>query len=100
MKQAIDENSNITTVPAFFPESRLNYAENLLFGNGRDYADEATAVIEINEMNLTSPKRYSWKDLRALTAKYAGVLRRQGVKQGDVIVGMLLRFMALYLSFI
>ena len=83
-KKAIDDNARIDEFPAFFPDVRLNYAENLLFGQGKD--DDATAVIELSESTLTSPKMYSWKDLRALVAKYVGVLSRASIKKGDVIV--------------
>lgn len=67
--------------PKFFPEIRLNYAENLLCGE-----DNATAVIEMNETNIHSPRKYTWRDLRRLVAQSAGVLRREGVKNGDVVV--------------
>jgi len=48
--------------------------------------DAAAAVIEMNEQNIHEPRRYTWKDLRQLVARYTGVLRREGVKQGDVVV--------------
>lgn len=48
--------------------------------------DEELAVIDMNEHNRDSPTRYTWQDLRKLVARYAGVLKRAGLKQGDVIV--------------
>lgn len=59
----------------------MNYAENLLCGD-----DDAVAVIEMNEQNLGSPRKYTWKELRQLVAKYAGILHRAGLKQGEVVV--------------
>ncbi len=40
----------------------------------------------MNETNLQSPTKYTWKDLRQLVARYTGVLTRCGIQTGDVIV--------------
>lgn len=61
----------------------MNYAENLLSGK-----DDATAIIELNETNIHSPRHYTWKDMKQLVARYVGVLKREGMKQGDVFVCM------------
>lgn len=62
----------------------MNYAENLLCGK-----DDALAVIEMNETNIHNPRRYTWRAMKQLVARYAGVLKREGLKQGDVVVRML-----------
>jgi acyl-CoA synthetase (AMP-forming)/AMP-acid ligase II len=59
----------------------MNYAENILCGK-----DDAVAIIEINEEIQKSPRNYTWKELRELVARYAGVLKREGATEGDVIV--------------
>ena len=79
--KAIEDNARIDHLPHFFPVARINYAENLLCGD-----DDAVAVIEMNEQNIHSPRKYTWKDLRQLVARYKGVLTRAGVRQGDVVV--------------
>lgn len=79
--RAIDDNAPMFPPPSFFPDVRMNYAENLLSGK-----DDALAVIEMNEKNLKSPRKYSWRDLRALVARYSSLLRKQGVCKGDVVV--------------
>ena len=76
-----NDNPPIFPPPSFFPEVRLNYAENLLCGD-----DDAVAVIEMNETNLHEPRRYTWRDLKSLTAKYAALLRRAGIGKEDVVV--------------
>ena len=76
-----NDDQKIYPPPSFFAEARLNFAENLLCGK-----DEAIAVIEMNETNIHNPTRYTWKALRQLVARYAGVLEREGLKQGDVVV--------------
>jgi hypothetical protein len=59
----------------------MNYTENFLCGK-----DDAVALIEINEEIQMSPRKYTWKELKELVARYAGVLKREGASQGDVIV--------------
>ena len=81
--KAIVDYARIHEFPSFFEDARLNYAENMLCGD-----DNAVAVIEINELNLHKPKRYTWRDLKALVARYAGVLKRSGVRSGDVVCCM------------
>ena len=79
--RAIDDNARIVDIPKFFEDSRLNYAENMLRGD-----DDAIALIEMNEQNLHKPRKYTWKELRTLVAKYVGILQRANIQQGDVIV--------------
>ena len=79
--RAIDDGARIVDIPKFFESTRLNYAENLLRG-----APDAVAVIEMNELNQKSPTKYTWNDMRTLTARYAALLYREDVKKGDVVV--------------
>ncbi|KPI38787.1 Acetoacetyl-CoA synthetase [Cyphellophora attinorum] len=79
--KAIDDNAKIDQFPKFFVDARINYAENALQGD-----DDRLAIIDMNETNIEQPTRYSWKQLRHLVAQYAGILRRQGVSKGDVVV--------------
>ena len=51
---AVEDNARIDNFPKFFEDARLNYAENLLCGD-----DDEVAVIEMNELNLCEPKKYT-----------------------------------------
>lgn len=66
----------------FFPEARLNIAENLLGGSGSDTAviacDEAGTIAEIGRA-----------ELKQRVAKAASGLRGAGVKPGDRVAGIL-----------
>jgi len=67
---------------AFFPEARLNFAENLLAHSGPQAAiiwhGEAGARLE-----------WSRDDLRALVSRLQQALRAEGVKPGDRVAGYL-----------
>lgn len=76
----MDDDAAIDKFPKFFPDARLNYAENMLRGD-----DDAVAVIEMNELNLGTPRKYTWRDLRVLVARFVGLLKRAGVGMGDVV---------------
>ncbi|WP_083988926.1 acetoacetate--CoA ligase [Devosia geojensis] len=66
----------------WFPEARLNFAENLLRG-----ADNALAVIESDETGIA--RRVSMGELRAQVARIADGLLRAGVGPGDCVGGVL-----------
>ncbi len=66
----------------WFPETRLNFAENLL-----RYRDDKTALIFRGEDLVR--RTLSYRELYAATAKAAAALRAAGVVAGDRVVGFM-----------
>ena len=66
----------------FFPQARLNYAENLLRKTGQE-----TAIIFRNEMG--EEKTLSWDDLRAQVACAQSYLLSKGVEKGDRVAAFM-----------
>ncbi len=66
----------------FFPEARLNFAENLLRRRGDD--DAIIAESESGEI-----RRLSWDQLHADTAAFASFLRACGLAPGDRVAAIL-----------
>jgi acetoacetyl-CoA synthetase len=66
----------------FFPDARINYAENLLRG-----ADDATAIVFRGEDKAAA--RLTRGELRAAVAKVAAFLREAGVGRGDRVAALL-----------
>ncbi len=66
----------------WFPEARLNYAENLLRA-----PDDFEAVVFRNERGDTS--RLTFAELRSQAAAFAAALKADGVQPGDRVVGFL-----------
>ena len=66
----------------FFPEGRLNFAENLLKKSGSD-----TAMVFLGEDKLET--RMSWDELRALVSRLQQAFRAAGIKKGDRIAAMM-----------
>ena len=66
----------------FFPEARLNFAENLL--RRRDGADAIVFQCENGPR-----RRISWRQLYDTVSRLAQALRAEGVKPGDRIAGFL-----------
>ncbi len=66
----------------WFPEARLNFAENLL-----KYRDERTALIFRNEKEIRVELTY--QELYSKVAQYAAGLKQQGVGKGDVVAGFM-----------
>ncbi|MDT6939878.1 acetoacetate--CoA ligase [Brucella pseudogrignonensis] len=66
----------------FFPEAKLNFAENLLRHKG-----EGEAIIFRGEDKVE--RRLTWGDLHALVSKLQQFMLAEGVKPGDRIAGMM-----------
>ncbi len=67
---------------AFFPDARLNFAENLLSGSG-----DGDAIIFRGEDKVRS--RMSWDELRSLVSRLQQAMRDLGVGQGDRVAAMM-----------
>ncbi|MFN3713324.1 MAG: acetoacetate--CoA ligase [Alcanivoracaceae bacterium] len=64
----------------WFPDARLNFAENLLQRN-----DDETAIIAVDETGAR--QSLSWRALRKLAGRFAGALQQHGIQPGDRIAG-------------
>lgn len=81
LQHAVDESVPIDQFPGFFTDAKLNFAENILCGQDQD-----VAIISMNERTIDSPEKYTWGQMRRLVARYAEILRRQGMEKGDYMV--------------
>lgn len=66
----------------FFPEARLNFAENLLRRR-----DEGDAIVFWGEDQVR--RRMSWRALEETVSRLAQALEKEGVKAGDRVAGWL-----------
>ena len=62
----------------FFPDGKVNYAENMLSGNV-----SGVAIVFKSENKIR--KEVSWKELKAQVASLANFMKKQGVVKGDRI---------------
>ncbi|HUH94034.1 MAG TPA: acetoacetate--CoA ligase [Casimicrobiaceae bacterium] len=69
----------------FFPDARLNYAENLLAGRAQRGAEDALVFWGEDKVK----RRLSNADLVAAVSSVAQALRAEGVGQGDRVAGYL-----------
>ena len=79
----VEADKSMDEIPLWFPDSRLNYAENIL-EKGRD---EDIAVIFANEKTVSKSITYS--QLKRQVHAYASSLTARGVGVGDRVVGLL-----------
>ena len=70
---------------AWFVDSRLNFAENLL-----RYKDDEVAIISIREKHSTI--KLSYEQLNNLAARCAEGLKKLGVKSGDRVAGFVTNY--------
>ncbi|HET6763724.1 MAG TPA: acetoacetate--CoA ligase [Longimicrobiaceae bacterium] len=68
--------------PRWFPDARLNYAENLL-----RFRDDVPALVAWNERGRQ--RQYTYAELYGEVARVAGALRGIGLQPGDRVAGYL-----------
>jgi acetoacetyl-CoA synthetase len=78
----VDDAEHPMTGAAFFPDARINLAENLLRGD-----DDSVAIIEADEVGHHGT--ITRAGLRAMVARTADGLRRAGIGKGDCVAGIL-----------
>lgn len=78
---ALDEGGSMPDA-RFFPQARLNFAENLLRQAGPE-----DAIVFRGEDRLE--RRISWDDLRALVSRLQQAFAAHGVKAGDRVAAMM-----------
>ncbi|KAJ7141328.1 acetoacetate-CoA ligase [Mycena epipterygia] len=71
----------IPEVPVWFPEVRMNYAENLLHRR-----DDAIAVTAGGENGVV--RHYTFRQVRELVRQMACAMRHYGLKPGDRVAGV------------
>ncbi|KAJ7141336.1 acetoacetate-CoA ligase [Mycena epipterygia] len=71
----------IPEVPVWFPEARLNYAENLLYRK-----DDAIACTAGGESGVVH--HYSYRQVRELVRQMACAMRRHGLQKGDRVAAI------------
>jgi acetoacetyl-CoA synthetase len=79
--KAYDESLPISSVPKFFENVQINYAENVL--SNRDL--NATALIGLREGQGLEGEKWTWRALTENVRVAASALKRSGVKEGDRI---------------
>ncbi|MBB3964680.1 acetoacetate--CoA ligase [Rhizobium metallidurans] len=70
----------------FFPDATLNFAENLLSGEG---AGDGTAEAIIFRGEDKAQDRWSWDRLRALVSRLQQAMRAEGIGPGDRVAAMM-----------
>src|SRR5690606_13328792 len=76
------ENGDRMPGASFFPDARLNFAENLLRKTG-----EEDAILFRGEDKVE--RRLSWDELRALVSRMQQLFKANGVKAGDRVAAMM-----------
>ena len=76
------ENMDAMPGARFFPDARLNFAENLLRRRG---AGDAIVFWGENKVK----RRLSWNELHAATSLLAQALAADGISKGDVVAGFI-----------
>ena len=79
----MDDNASMFPRPRFFPDARLNFAENLLYPSCNP-DENSYAVIEANE---ETRGHVTWKELRERVRQCSAAMRKLGVGEGDRVAG-------------
>lgn len=74
------EPGKLPEIPVWFPEARLNYAENLLYRR-----DDATALTEARETGIIT--HVTFRELNERVRAMTAALRVNGLQVGDRVAG-------------
>lgn len=85
MGELILKNENQMPGAQWFPEARLNFAENLL--NNNNFKDDSVVIIERGEHGRR--QEISFRELKEKVAKVRRFLIQQRLNKGDVVAGFL-----------
>ena len=77
--------SSEAPIHRWFPGGRMNTCDQALDRHVRDGRGDQLALVHDSAMTGTV-RRYTYRELRDATARFAGALRREGVGQGDRVV--------------
>ncbi|KAJ6498846.1 acetoacetyl-CoA synthetase [Mycena sanguinolenta] len=75
------EKGTMPEVPIWFPDARMNYAENLLYLN-----DDFVACTAGGETGVV--QHYTYQQLRELVRQMARAMKRHGMQKGDRVAGV------------
>jgi acetoacetyl-CoA synthetase len=89
-KQPVDLSARMDSIPHWFKGVRLNYAENMLYSQGKsagerstvDKEDSKIAITEVRE-GATEIKDFTYGELRRRVGLLANAMIAQGVRKGD-----------------
>ncbi|TFK53772.1 acetoacetate-CoA ligase [Heliocybe sulcata] len=79
---SIIQPGRLPEIPTWFPDARLNYAENILARN-----DDGIAVTAAREWGLV--QHYSFRQLRGHVRQMAAAMRMHGLKAGDRVAAVI-----------
>ncbi|EAT82392.1 hypothetical protein SNOG_10057 [Parastagonospora nodorum SN15] len=81
--QAVDPDASMFPRPTFFKNTRLNFAENLLFPT-QDVDPQAPAIIAVTE---TTRETVTWEELRERVRLCQAGMIALGLEEGDRVAG-------------
>jgi acetoacetyl-CoA synthetase len=86
---AYDPSKTIRDIPRFFPDARINYAENVL-SNRPASAPALISLREGDDLSLSaSGTVWTWRDLREHVRRARSALVRSGVTRGQVVAAIM-----------
>src|SRR5699024_5734210 len=83
-ERVLDESGDDMRSAQFFPQARLNFAENLLVN---DVAPASEALVFRGEDQVE--RRMTWAELGDMVSRLQQAYRANGVQAGDRIAGMM-----------
>ena len=83
----------MSSIPPFFPDQSVNYAENILRPTASGPRDDAVALIGIREHadfaeTVAKAEVLTWRDFRERVRLTASALRKLGIRKGDRVSGL------------
>lgn len=88
IKKAYDENLPLSSIPKFFDDHKVNYAENVVFSNTNPNAPALIGIREGQDINGDPAEMLTWGDFRERIREAASALKHIGIRKGDRVAAL------------
>jgi len=88
LKKAYDEKLPMSSIPGFFANHEINYAENVMFSNSNPDALALIGIREGSDIHGDPAELFTWKDFRERVRETASALKNSGIQKGDRVAAL------------
>lgn len=88
IKKAYNDKLPLSSIPGFFANHEINYAENVMFSNTNPDAPALIGIREGSDIHEDPVELFTWGDFRERVRETASALKHSGIQKGDRVAAL------------
>lgn len=88
IKKAYNDKLPLSSIPCFFANHEINYAENVMFSNTNPDAPALIGIREGSDIHEDPVELFTWGDFRERVRETASALKHSGIQKGDRVAAL------------